>query len=109
MANAYGIVHQYGEPQSTFDSELAISVLQQKQGQFDANQQKIDQTLSQMGLQASMIKNDDARQYLNDRVNKVIQETQNLRTSDIGNRDSTRKISVCVYSRRAKYGFRKSS
>jgi len=98
MANAYGIVHQYGEPQSTFDSELAISVLQQKQGQFDANQQKIDQTLSQMGLQASMIKNDDARQYLNDRVNKVIQETQNLRTSDIGNRDSTRKIISTISS-----------
>jgi len=98
MANAYGIVHQYGEPQSTFDSELAISVLQQKQGQFDANQQKIDQTLSQMGLQASMIKNDDARQYLNDRVNKVIQETQSLRTSDIGSRDSTRKIISTISS-----------
>jgi len=98
MANAYGIVHQYGEPQSTFDSELAVSVLQQKQGQFDANQQKIDQTLSQMGLQASMIKNDDARQYLNDRVNKVIQETQSLRTSDIGNRDSTRKIISTISS-----------
>lgn len=92
MANAYGIVHQYGEPQSTFDADLAINVLGQKQQQFDANQQKIDQTLAQMGLQASMIENDDAKKYLSDRVNQVIQETQNLRTSDIGSKDSTRKI-----------------
>lgn len=92
MANAYGIVHQYGEPQSTFDADLAANVLGQKQQQFDANQQKIDQTLAQMGLQASMIKNDDAKKYLSDRVNQVIQETQNLRTSDIGSKDSTRKI-----------------
>lgn len=98
MANAYGIVHQYGEPQSTFDADLAANVLGQKQQQFDANQQKIDQTLAQMGLSASMLKNDGAKEYINDRVNQVIEQTRGMRTSDIGSQATTRKLISTINS-----------
>lgn len=92
MASAYGIIHQYGEPQSTFDADLALQALSHKQGKFDANLLKIEQTLNQWGLQASQMKNGEAREYLYQKVSNLTNNIQNLSGADLSQRGVTQGI-----------------
>lgn len=92
MASAYGIVHQYGEPQSNFDTEFAAGVLQNRQNKFDTNQVKVEQTLAQLGLSTSMLERDEDREYMYDKVSNLINNIPSLKDTDYSSNQSTREI-----------------
>lgn len=49
MANYHSIVRNWGEAESTFDTQLALGALEYKQQKYDANSSKIQETLNNYG------------------------------------------------------------
>src|SRR5699024_2033795 len=92
MASAYGIVHNYGEPQSLFDAELALQALSYKQQKFDANELKVKQALAQYGVQASQLARPQDREYMYDKVTSLIDNINGLRTADFSSSNVTEGI-----------------
>lgn len=92
MASAYGIVHDYGEPQSTFDAGLALQALEYKQKKYDANTIKIEQTLNQFGIKMNQLAREEDREYLYQRVNKLMSGIEGLKGADLGKRSVTQGI-----------------
>src|SRR5690606_26548484 len=92
MASAYGIIHNYGEPQSTFDAGLALQALQYKQQKYDANAIKIEQTLNQFGIQMNQLVRPEDREHLYQKVNKLVNSIQGLHGADLGKRGVTQGI-----------------
>lgn len=92
MASAYGIIHNYGEPQSTFDAGLALQALQYKQQKYDANAIKIEQTLNQFGIQMNQLVRPEDREHLYQNVNKLVNNIQGLHGADLGKRGVTQGI-----------------
>lgn len=92
MASAYGIVHQYGEPDSLFNPELAAGVLQHRQQKYDANIIKVEQTLQQLGLSTSMMLRPKDKEYMYEKVNGLIQSIPNLKDTDFSSNQATRSI-----------------
>lgn len=92
MASAYGIVHQYGEPDSLFNPELAAGVLQHRQQKYDANIIKVEQTLQQLGLSTSMMARPEDKEYMHEKVNNLIQSIPNLKDTDFSSNAATRSI-----------------
>lgn len=92
MASAYGIIHDYGEPQSTFDAGLALQALQYKQQKYDANAIKIEQTLNQFGIQMNQLVRPEDREHLYQNVNKLVNSIQGLHGADLGKRGVTQGI-----------------
>lgn len=92
MASAYGIIHQYGEPDSLFNPELAAGVLQHRQQKYDANIIKVEQTLQQLGLSTSMMLRPEDKEYMYEKVNGLIQSIPNLKNTDFSSNQATRSI-----------------
>lgn len=92
MASAYGIVHQYGEPDSLFNPELAAGVLQHRQQKYDANIIKVEQTLQQLGLSTAMMARPEDKEYMHEKVNNLIQSIPNLKDTDFSSNAATRSI-----------------
>lgn len=92
MASAYGIVHNYGEPQSNFDPQLAAGVLQYKQQKYDANLMKVEQTLAQLGMSASMMHRDEDKEYFKERISTLVNSIPKLGEVDYSSSASTRAI-----------------
>ena len=92
MASAYGIVHQYGEPQSNFDPQLAAGVLQHKQQKYDANIVKVEQTLGKLGLTTSMLARPEDQKYLTEKVSNLINSIPNAKDIDYSSNEATREI-----------------
>ena len=92
MASAYGIVHQYGEPQSNFDPQLAAGVLQHKQQKYDANIVKVEQTLGKLGLTTSMLVRPEDQKYLTEKVSNLINSIPNAKDIDYSSNEATREI-----------------
>jgi len=92
MASAYGIVHQYGEPQSNFDTEFAAGVLQNRQNKYDTNQVKVEQTLGQLGLTTSMLVREEDKEYMYNKVSGLINSIPSLKDTDYSSNQSTREI-----------------
>lgn len=92
MASAYGIVHQYGEPQSTFDPQLAAGVLEARQNKFDTNVVKVEQTLGQLGLSMAMLARDKDKKYMYEKMSSLVNSVNNLEGTDFSSNESTRSI-----------------
>lgn len=92
MASAYGIIHNYGEPQSTFDEGLALQALEYKQKKYDANTIKIEQTLNKFGIKMNQLVREEDKEHLYQRVNKLINGIQGLKGADLGKRSVTQGI-----------------
>lgn len=92
MASAYGIVHQYGEPDALFNPQLAAQALQFKQDKFDSNVVKVEQTLQQLGLSMSMMVREEDQEYMYEKVNGLIQSIPSLKDTDFSSNQSTRNI-----------------
>lgn len=93
MASAYGIIHNYGEPQSMFGAWLALQALQYKQQKYDANTIKIEQTLNQYGMRMNDLVRPKDREYLYNRLNNLVNNIHGLQdNTDIGNNSVTQGI-----------------
>jgi hypothetical protein len=90
MANYHSIIHNYGRPQSNFNQELALQALSYKQGRYDANAAKIQETLNAYG-DIELARPED-REYLYERLNRLVNNINGLSTADLSSTNVTSGI-----------------
>src|SRR5699024_1927765 len=92
MASAYGIIHKYSKPTSDFNTELAMNVMGHRQQKYNANEIKIEQTMSRLGMNINTIKNQAAKEYLYSNINNLVNNINNLSKADLSKASVTKGI-----------------
>jgi hypothetical protein len=90
MSNYHSIIHNYGQPQSTFDANLAVQALSYKQGKYDANAAKIQEALNTYG-NIELAREED-REYLYQRLNSLVNNIKGLKGADLASSNVTSQI-----------------
>lgn len=90
MANYHSIIHNYGRPQSTFNTELAVQALGYKQQKYDANAAKIDELISSYG--DIELSRPEAKEYLYEKLNGLVNSIDGLQGADLSSRNVTSGI-----------------
>lgn len=90
MANYHSIIHNYGKPQSTFNTELAVQALGYKQEKYDANAAKIDELISSYGN--IELSRPEAKEYLYEKLNGLVNSIDGLQNADLSSRSVTSGI-----------------
>lgn len=94
MSNYHSIIHNYGEPQSNFNAELAIKALSYKQDRYDSNAAKIQETLANYG-NIDFARPEDRENFYN-KINNHIQNIEGLKGADLSNSSITSSITAHI-------------
>lgn len=92
MASAYGILHNYGEPQNKLDYSLQLQGLEYRQKMYDANEVKLEQAMNSLGIQRNQIVNTAAKEKLDQNVHDFLNKLNNTGELDLSSSASTKSI-----------------
>lgn len=96
MANYLSQPTQYAPAQSQFNEELALKVLEAKQGRYDLNEAKIDATIAQYNKMEFI--NKEAKEEFYNNITKVIDAVNETKIKDLSDSSVSRKILGAISS-----------
>lgn len=96
MANYLSQPTQYAQPQSQFNHELALKVLEAKQGRWDINQAKIDATLGE--FQNMEFINQEAKENFYENIQDVLSAVNSTGIGDLSDSYNYNQIQSAISS-----------
>lgn len=96
MASAYSTPRDYGKPIPTHNINLVNTVLATKQGKYDSNIAKIEETISQVG-NIKLLRDKD-KEHLARRMDDLINTVNSNSKMDLSNNNVTRQIQKDITS-----------
>lgn len=90
MANYHSIIRNWGEAESTFDTQLALGALEYKQQKYDANSSKIQETLNNYGNIGLL--RDEEKQKLYNNLSQMVGTIEGVNGLDLSSNKITNTI-----------------